>query len=70
MFVYTATRFTGELGECAEGDLEWIEDGKIPELPLWEGDRVFLPWLDQERFFSGKFVYRAGRLVSHAENFF
>ncbi|MDP3544409.1 MAG: 8-oxo-dGTP diphosphatase [Elusimicrobiota bacterium] len=69
VFVYTATRFEGELGVCAEGDLEWIPDERMAELPLWEGDRIFLPWLEQERFFSGKFVYRDGRLASHGVSF-
>jgi len=70
VFLYTASKFEGELGECAEGDLEWIEDARLLELPLWEGDRVFLPWLEKEWFFSGKFVYRAGRLASHDERFY
>lgn len=69
VFVYTATRFEGELGKCAEGDLEWIPDERVKELPLWEGDRIFLPWLEEDRFFSGKFVYREGRLASHDVTF-
>jgi 8-oxo-dGTP diphosphatase len=69
VFVYTATRFEGELAECAEGDLEWVSGERLATLPLWEGDRIFLPWLEQERFFSGKFVYRDGRLVSHEVSF-
>ena len=69
VFVYTATRFQGELGACAEGDLEWVPDERVAALPLWEGDQIFLPWLERDRFFSGKFVYREGRLVSH-ESFF
>jgi 8-oxo-dGTP diphosphatase len=70
VFVYTASRFTGELGECAEGTLEWIDDAKVSSLPLWEGDRIFLPWLSQDRFFSAKFVYRDGRLAGHEEKFY
>lgn len=69
VFVYTATRFEGELGECAEGDLEWVSGERLAALPLWEGDRIFLPWLEQERFFSGKFVYREGRLIAHEVSF-
>lgn len=65
VFVYTATRFSGSLGDCPEGTLEWIADAKVPELNLWEGDRLFLPWLDGTRFFSAKFVYRDGRLAGH-----
>ena len=28
--------------ECAEGTFEWIPLEKVEDLPLWEGDRVFL----------------------------
>lgn len=70
VFVFTATRFEGELGPCPEGDLEWIENGRVLDLPLWDGDRIFLPWLEQEKFFSGKFVYAGGRLVSHEASFY
>jgi 8-oxo-dGTP diphosphatase len=70
VFVYTATRFTGELGECAEGALSWVDDDKILGLPLWEGDRVFLPWLKEDRFFSAKFTYRDGRLAAHEARFY
>lgn len=65
VFVYTATRFDGELTQGPEGHLEWVADGKILDLPLWEGDKIFLPWLDSPRFFTGKFVYRDGKLVAH-----
>lgn len=70
VFVYTATRFEGEIGDCPEGTLQWVADGKLLDLPLWEGDRVFLPWLDGERFFSAKFVYRDGRLAGHDASFY
>lgn len=70
VFVYTATRFTGELAECPEGALSWVEDPKILDLPLWEGDRHFLPWLNGDRFFSAKFSYRDGRLASHEARFY
>jgi 8-oxo-dGTP diphosphatase len=70
VFVYTATRFEGSLGVCPEGDLEWVEDAHIDRLPLWEGDRIFLPWLEQERFFSGKFTYLEGRLARHEVSFY
>lgn len=70
VFVYSAKRFSGQLAVCSEGDLEWVEDARLLELPLWEGDRIFLPWLEGEKFFSGKFVYREGRLVSHEASFY
>lgn len=70
VFVYTAARFSGRLGDCSEGTLEWIDDAKVLELNLWEGDRLFLPWLDGGRFFSAKFVYRDGRLAGHDVSFY
>lgn len=64
-FVFVITEFEGELIDSVEGDLAWIDDKELMNLNLWEGDRIFLPWLEQESFFSGKFVYEDGRLVSH-----
>lgn len=45
MHLYTADAWTGELIECSEGDLEWVSIESIPELQLWEGDRIFLDLL-------------------------
>ena len=64
-FVFVARAFTGELIDSAEGVLAWIDDDKLLELPLWAGDRIFLPWLDQARFFSARFVYTDGVLTDH-----
>lgn len=70
VFVYTATRYEGSLLPASpEGTLEWVDDARVPGLNLWEGDRVFLPWLDGERFFSAKFVYRDGKLAGHDVSF-
>ena len=69
-FVFVVDEFKGELVDSPEGDLEWIEDARIPALSLWEGDLFFLPWLDQPGFFSGKFVYQEGRLSRHSEVFY
>lgn len=63
--VFTATEFTGELIDSPEGNLAWIDDGKVLDLPLWEGDRLFIPLLEKDCFFTGRLVYRDGRLVEH-----
>ena len=60
-FLYTAHAEPGELPECSEGVLEWVPLDRIPDLPLWEGDRIFLPLLRERKdFFSLKLVYAAG----------
>lgn len=70
-FLYTAEDFSGELkSDCAEGELVWVPDEKLLELPLWPGDRIFLGWLTQEKFFSAKFYYENGELVRHEVVFY
>lgn len=58
VFVYTANSFTGCLIDCDEGNLEWINNEKLMNLHLWEGDRVYMKWIQEERFFSAKFIYK------------
>jgi 8-oxo-dGTP diphosphatase len=70
VFVFEAMEFGGDLSECPEGTLEWIEDDRLPGLDLWEGDRLFLPWIGGGRFFSGRLAYSAGRLVDHSVVFY
>lgn len=64
-FVFVADQFEGELIDSPEGYLAWIDNSQLLDLNLWEGDRIFLPWLDQPGIFSGKFVYLDNRLVSY-----
>lgn len=65
MCVFTADAFDGELIECDEGELAWVEKSDVLGLPTWEGDRVFLERLlsGDERFFSIKLRYEADHLV-------
>ena len=65
-FVFVGSELEGGLIDSPEGNLAWIDDDKLTELNLWEGDRIFLPWLDRPGFFSGKFVYQNGALVEHS----
>lgn len=64
-FVFIANEFEGDLIDSPEGKLKWIDDAELLNLNLWEGDRIFLPWLERHRFFSGKFVYQDEQLVTH-----
>lgn len=51
-----------------EGTLEWVAVERLVEgeVPLWEGDRYFLPLVfsDDPRQFHGVMPYRDGRVVS------
>ena len=62
--LYTADGFEGEITDCDEGTLEWVSKKKIPELNLWEGDKIFFELLNRnEPFFSMKLVYQGDMLV-------
>lgn len=67
MHLFTADRWEGEMipgDACREGVLEWVPKSRVPQLPIWEGDKIFFRLLEQQRpFFSLKLVYRRDRLV-------
>lgn len=65
MCVFTADAFDGEMIECDEGELVWVEKSDVLALPTWEGDRVFLERLlsGDDRFFSIKLRYEGDKLV-------
>jgi 8-oxo-dGTP diphosphatase len=66
-FLYTAGTEGTERADCPEGILKWIPVEKVPELPLWEGDRIFLPLLRTRRdVFSLKLVYAPGGKLMHS----
>lgn len=65
VYVFEADQFFGELIESEEGELKWIDDDEVANLPLWEGDPVFLKWIEERRFFSAKFNYQNGKLTGH-----
>jgi len=69
VFLFSAETFKGTLTECDEGVLEWIDDDKILDLNLWEGDKFFIEWMKQPKFFSAKFIYEEKKLKHHEVQF-
>ena len=62
--LFTADGWTGEMRECDEGDLAWVPKAEVPNLPIWEGDRVFFRLLAENRpFFSLKMCYQGDTMV-------
>ena len=67
MHLFTADGYSGQLKNCEEGELEWVEKRRLLSLPIWEGDKIFLRLLDSEQpFFSLKLRYEGERLVAAA----
>ena len=66
MHLFTADGFTGDLKPNDEGVFAWkTRDEVMTSLPLWEGDRIFLRLLFEDRpFFSLKLCYRGDELTS------
>ena len=65
MHLFTCSDWKGEIKECDEGDLAWIDKTELRRLTLWEGDRIFLDLLERnEPFFSLKLIYEGDALKS------
>ncbi len=70
VFIFTIDKFEGELIDSPEGKLEWIPNEKLTELNLWEGDKIFIPWLFQDKFFSAKFIYENKKFIDYEVSFY
>ena len=66
-YLYTATAETDVVKENDEGVLRWISKDAVMDLPLWPGDRIFLPLLQTRTdVFSLKLIYDAeDELIGH-----
>lgn len=66
-FIFRIDRFSGNPHDGNhEGTLEWVPVGQILQLPLWEGDRHFVPLVfnDDPRPFHGVMPYQDGHPLS------
>jgi len=70
VFVFTANQFSGELIDSDEGNLKWIDNSDILNLNMWEGDRIFIPWLNKNKLFSAKFYYSNNNYIKHEVIFY
>lgn len=72
MHLFTADRWEGapDMGIDDEGTLAWVDKKELMGLNLWEGDKIFLRLLLDERapFFSLKLVYEQDEMVSACLN--
>ena len=69
MHIFHSDDFCGEIKECDEGALEWVEIERLYSLPIWEGDKVFLRLIEENApFFSLKLEYEGDRLIKSVLN--
>lgn len=66
IFVFTSDDFIGELIECNEGELKWVNKDKVTSLNLWEGDKIFVEKIKEKSpFFTIKYVYDGDTLLHY-----
>ena len=66
MYVFTSKEFEGNLIECNEGDLQWVDKDKVACLNTWEGDKIFLNKIQNgDGFFIVKFEYDGDKLLRY-----
>lgn len=69
MHIFHSADFCGEIKECDEGALEWVEIEKLYSLPIWEGDKIFLRLIEENApFFSLKLEYEGDKLIKSVLN--
>jgi 8-oxo-dGTP diphosphatase len=64
IYIFMVSKFEGELIECPEGTLEWIDSDKLLSLNLREGDRQFLPLLFEPWFVHITAIYNEWKHIS------
>ena len=67
MHLFVCNKFKGRMNsDCNEGELEWIPISKLDEIPMWEGDRIFLPpVLNDAPFFEMVLYYKGDVLTKY-----
>ncbi|MBW2465941.1 MAG: 8-oxo-dGTP diphosphatase [Deltaproteobacteria bacterium] len=66
-FIFRIDRFSGTpFTSNEEGSLSWVSVDSLDKLPMWEGDRFFLPLVfdNDPRMFHGYMPYKDGRPLS------
>lgn len=75
MFIFSCRDFEGEvpeerLDDCPEGRLLWVDNDKVMDLNMWDGDRVFLEWVATKKVFNAKIEYKEGILDKYHVDFY
>lgn len=66
MHLFTVSKFEGDIKECDEGMLQFVPKNEIFNLPIWEGDKIFLKYLlTNEPYFELKLIYKGDDLLSY-----
>jgi len=68
MYLFTVDGFIGEIKECDEGELHWINKEDIFKVPHWEGDEIFVKkMLSTDEYFEMTLIYKDDKLIKVIE---
>ena len=70
VFVFVINQFEGYLIDSPEGILKWIPNKNLLNINLWDGDKIFIPWLDGDKLFSAKFNYEGKDFKDYSVEFY
>jgi 8-oxo-dGTP diphosphatase len=63
--VFRANGCVGRLKETPEAIPLWTDIEAIPYDEMWQDDRLWLPLLLADRWFSGRFIFDGDRMLDH-----
>ena len=65
MYCFVAYEYKNKIGECDEGELEWVNKTEILHLPLWEGDKYFLMNIISGKKFTAYLHYDGEKVIDY-----
>ena len=66
IYLYTVTKISGKMIDCDEGTLKFFDKKEVFDLPMWEGDKIFLKYLlNDEPYFELELIYEGDKLISY-----
>lgn len=63
LFVYTADEYHGNLLDCPEGELKWVNKGDVMNLELPGFIREIFPFTENQGFYEGTMVHDKNGVV-------
>jgi 8-oxo-dGTP diphosphatase len=71
LFIYVTDDAKGELIQCNEGHLAWVELSAVPLLPIPQADAIFFPKVidDNGSFYQARYTYDADLRLVQVEEF-
>ncbi len=64
--IFTASDYEGEPAETDEALPMWFPVEEIPYTEMWEDDRLWVPLLLKETFFSGRYIFDGESMLDYA----